>query len=75
MNCKSPTAWSVRLVSGVDCEGDMMSYEISPTVEHMLTASEAERRARTGATLVAVTGIELLERNLQAEAIELPPQQ
>ena len=75
MNCKSLTVWPVWLVSGVDCEGDIMSYEINPTVEHMLAASDAERRMRTGQALVAVTGLELLERNLQAEAIELPQQQ
>ncbi len=75
MNCKSLTVWSVLSALRANCRGDIMSYEINPTVEHMLAASEAERRARTGAVLIAVTGLELLERSLQAEAIELPQQQ
>lgn len=52
-----------------------MSYEISPTVERLAAASDAERRARAGEVFVAVTGLQLLEETLQAEAIELPRQQ
>lgn len=63
------------LLARIACKGEKMSYETNPTVEAMIAASEAERRARTGQVLVAVTGLELLEQDLSAQTLELPSQQ